>query len=123
MLSLDGSITMEYQNHKEDKPTTLVAYKEQSNGETRKLDKGEYYEEYRTPEKSSIYGQTIIHSLVDMINDVKSKHSNVRPKELIKRLFEDVNFDIGFNGLKDLMTNDDIYKHIVSYPQFINRVY
>ena len=123
MLSLDGSITMDYQNHKEDKPTTLVAYKEQSNGETRKLDKGEYYEEYRTPEKSSIYGQTIIHSLVDMINDVKSKHSNVRPKELIKRLFEDVNFDIGFNGLKDLMTNDDIYKHIVSYPQFINRVY
>ena len=127
LLSVDTAMTMEYEDAKtdesKDKRTFLEIQKKSTEPveENNKLKTTEFYEKYRTPEKNSIYSQTLISTLVDMINNRGKNHN---PNELVKKLFGDnrVEFNLSFNGLKDCMSEEDTWKYKVSYPDFINRV-
>ena len=60
----------------------------QTNKPLSKLKTNEFYEKYRTPDKVSIYSQTLISTCVEMIN---GKDARTNPLDLIKKLFGDEN--------------------------------
>ena len=129
LLSVDTAMTMEYENSKNDKDRDNIGHFVEMDYQTNKplnqMKTSEFYEKYRTPEKVSIYSQTIISTCVDMINGKRSPNDGKHnPKDLVNRLFGDkrVEFNLSFNGLKDCKTEEDTWKYRVNYPDFINRV-
>jgi len=123
LLSVDTAMTMEYQNPRNDNKDIghFIEMDYQTNKPLSKLKTNEFYEKYRTPDKVSIYSQTLISTCVEMIN---GKDARTNPLDLIKKLFGDkrVEFNLDFNGLKDCQDEEDTWKYKVSYSDFINRV-